>query len=102
MSALIKKYCTNTTFQDRYSCNVTCDVLIIFPFLLLFDRYGDRSPKSIHARVFAIVWILIGITIFSMLTAALTTAITSVVVQGPPSIYGLKVSHDIKIIINIW
>lgn len=39
--------------------------------------YGDRAPKSVVARMFAIIWILAGITIFSMYTATLTTALTT-------------------------
>ncbi|XP_066917317.1 uncharacterized protein [Clytia hemisphaerica] len=38
--------------------------------------YGDRAPKSIVARFFAVIWILFGITIFSMYTASLTTALS--------------------------
>ena len=30
--------------------------------------YGDRAPKSFFARIFAIFWILLGVTIFSMYT----------------------------------
>lgn len=37
--------------------------------------YGDRAPKSVHGRLFAVFWILCGITIMSLMTAALTTAI---------------------------
>jgi len=44
---------------------------------LVCYRYGDRAPKSVVARLFAITWILFGITIFSMYTAALTTALTT-------------------------
>jgi len=39
--------------------------------------YGDKAPKSIIARIFAIIWILAGITIFSMYTATLTSALSS-------------------------
>ena len=39
--------------------------------------YGDRAPKSFIARIFAIIWILLGITIFSMYTAVLTSALNT-------------------------
>lgn len=39
--------------------------------------YGDRAPKSIIARLFAVLWILLGITIFSMYTATLTSALSA-------------------------
>ena len=37
--------------------------------------YGDKSPKSVSALLFAIMWILAGITVCSMFTAALTKAL---------------------------
>ena len=37
--------------------------------------YGDRAPKSFVARIFAVIWILLGVTIFSMYTAVLTAAL---------------------------
>lgn len=53
--------------------------------------YGDKSPKSWPARIFAIIWILFGITICSMFTAALTTAISSVLNPETPTIDGKKI-----------
>eukprot|EP00111_Clytia_hemisphaerica_P003707 TCONS_00010636-protein len=44
--------------------------------------YGDKSPRSVVARVFAIVWIAIGITMFSMYTASLTSALTNAVMAS--------------------
>ena len=37
--------------------------------------FGDRVPKSFVARGFAILWIFLGITVFSMYTAVLTSAL---------------------------
>ena len=37
--------------------------------------YGDKTPKSVSAKIFSVLWILIGITMFSMFTGLLTTAI---------------------------
>jgi len=54
--------------------------------------YGDRAPKSIIARLFAIFWILAGITIFSMYTATLTSALSSQVANSKvESMYGKKI-----------
>lgn len=39
--------------------------------------YGDKTPRSCPGRIFAIGWILIGITMFGILTGLLTTAIDS-------------------------
>ncbi|XP_077980117.1 uncharacterized protein LOC144435396 [Glandiceps talaboti] len=35
--------------------------------------YGDRSPRSIQARLFGIMWIIVGIAILSVFTAIVTT-----------------------------
>ena len=37
--------------------------------------YGDKAPRSCLGRIFAVIWILIGITICSIFTASLTTDI---------------------------
>ena len=54
-------------------------------------RYGDRAPKSYIARVFAVIWIFLGVTIFSMYSAALTSALTKKVVVTSDSLSGKKV-----------
>nr|XP_006819198.1 PREDICTED: uncharacterized protein LOC102804213 [Saccoglossus kowalevskii] len=38
--------------------------------------YGDRSPRSIPARLFGIAWIIVGIAILSVFTAIVTTEMT--------------------------
>ena len=40
-------------------------------------RYGDKTPKSIAARVFGLVWMFVGIIIMTIFTATLTSALTS-------------------------
>lgn len=37
--------------------------------------YGDKTPSSFFARLFSIIWIFLGITMFNMYTAVLTTAL---------------------------
>ena len=44
-------------------------------------RYGDKTPKSLMARLFSVIWIMIGITLCSMLTATLSSAFTNVTVD---------------------
>ena len=39
--------------------------------------YGDKAPKSVLGRVFAIMWIIIGITMIAVYTATLTTNLMS-------------------------
>ena len=53
--------------------------------------YGDKSPKSVPARVFAVVWVLIGITTFSMVTAMLSSELTKANSLPPPEVVGAKV-----------
>ncbi|KAL9983623.1 hypothetical protein ACROYT_G005822 [Oculina patagonica] len=48
--------------------------------------YGDKAPKSIIARLFCIVWIMIGLTVCSVMTATLTTALSSTVGHDVPLI----------------
>eukprot|EP00794_Sanderia_malayensis_P006226 gene6226-6942_t len=54
--------------------------------------YGDRAPKSYIARIFAVIWIFLGVTIFSMYSAALTSALTKKVVVSSDSLSGKKIA----------
>lgn len=45
--------------------------------------YGDKCPKSIMARVFAVAWILLGISTFSIIVAILSAKITFA--NNPPA-----------------
>jgi len=44
-------------------------------FITNYCRYGDKTPSTILGRLFAILWILIGITLFNMFTATITSAL---------------------------
>jgi len=54
--------------------------------------YGDRAPKSYVARIFAVIWIFLGVTIFSMYSAALTSALTEKVVVTRDSLSGKTIA----------
>eukprot|EP00112_Aurelia_sp_Birch-Aquarium-sp1_P007827 Seg1854.5 transcript_id=Seg1854.5/GoldUCD/mRNA.D3Y31 product="putative potassium channel protein YugO" protein_id=Seg1854.5/GoldUCD/D3Y31 len=54
--------------------------------------YGDRAPKSYIARIFAVIWIFLGVTIFSMYSAALTSALTKKVVVTSDSLSGKEIA----------
>ena len=54
------------------------------------SSYGDKIPKSAAGRVFAALWILVGITICSIFTASLTATITETSVKKG-SLSGRKV-----------
>ena len=53
--------------------------------------YGDKTPKSLIARIYSVVWILIGITVFSLLTAIVTTGMQNVIFPKPAEIRGSRV-----------
>ena len=53
--------------------------------------YGDKVPKSILARLFSVIWIVIGITTFSLVTAMLSSEITAANSSPPPVMEGSKV-----------
>ena len=61
--------------------------------LINFHRYGDKTPKSIKARLFSVLWIMIGITFCSILTATLSSALTNVTVERNDVLAAKKVWH---------
>ncbi|XP_031568614.1 uncharacterized protein LOC116303242 isoform X2 [Actinia tenebrosa] len=53
--------------------------------------YGDRAPRSFLGRVFAVMWILLGICIVSIFTATLTTSLTTISLDTKRSVTGSKI-----------
>ena len=53
--------------------------------------YGDKSPTSVAGRLLSILWIIIGITSFSLITATLTSEIVSANSVSPPTVRDAKV-----------
>ena len=53
--------------------------------------YGDRIPKSIPARIFSVLWILIGVALFDILTGLITTALINVNSPQTPIMSGRTV-----------
>ena len=64
---------------------------------LIFDSfsfsYGDRAPRSVLARTFAFIWVLIGLVIISIFTATVTTSLTAISLSNEIKLYGSDVSH---------
>ena len=59
-----------------------------FPFFSFFCRYGDLCPKSVPAKIFAMVWFVVGLVIFSVFMGALASLLTVTTVKqtlGSPS-----------------
>ena len=53
-------------------------------------RYGDKAPKSILARIFAIIWILLGVIIMQIFSSNITSALTTLSMK-PTYLEGVKV-----------
>ena len=55
------------------------------------SRYGDTTPRSLQARVYGLVWIVIGITILSVFTATVTTVLTQQSIGSAKTLHGISV-----------
>ena len=61
-------------------------------FMFYCTSYGDKTPKSIFARIFAIFWILFGAIVMAIFTANVTSALTAHSLDmAQTKIAGLKV-----------
>ncbi|XP_022795614.1 uncharacterized protein LOC111334188 isoform X1 [Stylophora pistillata] len=54
--------------------------------------YGDRSPRGFLARIFAIVWVLVGLVITSIFTGVVTTSLTAITLSTDVKLYGTKIA----------
>ena len=67
--------------------------------VLNWHRYGDKTPKSIAARIFSVIWILFGLIGMAIFTGNVTSALTALSLEnGPGSLSGLKVKIKCKAI----
>ena len=56
------------------------------------NSYGDKTPKSIVARLFSIIWIMLGLIAMAIFTANVTSALTAASLEmRPSSLEGYKV-----------
>ncbi|XP_044183882.1 uncharacterized protein LOC114971148 [Acropora millepora] len=54
--------------------------------------YGDKSPKSIVARIFSIIWIMMGLITMAIFTANVTSALTAASLElTPNTLNGAKI-----------
>lgn len=53
--------------------------------------YGDKTPKKVVARIFSVVWILMGISLFNILTAEVTSILVKANNPAPPNVRGKTV-----------
>ncbi|XP_048579474.1 uncharacterized protein LOC116616082 isoform X2 [Nematostella vectensis] len=54
--------------------------------------YGDRVPCSFRAKLFSIVWVMLGLVIWGIMNGAVCTALTVMVFEASTSLYGTKVA----------
>ena len=66
--------------------------------LFFFIRYGDRFPQSIPAKVFAMVWLLGGLVIFSLFIGSLSAVLTVTVVSMDSYSASATSSNDGKVL----
>ena len=49
-----------------------------YPFFLCsYNRYGDKSPRSLLARIYAAVWMIFGMVTLSTFTADVSSGLTA-------------------------
>lgn len=60
--------------------------------LYFLHRYGDRSPRGFVARIFAIIWVLVGLVITSIFTGVVTTSLTAITLSTDVKLYNTHVS----------
>lgn len=65
--------------------------LVISAFF--YFRYGDKTPKSLLARLFAIVWMVSGIILLSMFTAQVSSRLTAQELRSDHHLFGKKVNR---------
>ncbi|XP_028409645.1 uncharacterized protein LOC114532360 [Dendronephthya gigantea] len=54
--------------------------------------YGDTTAKSVASRIFAVIWILTGLCLYSILIGDLSSALSSTVSVSETMLYGAKVA----------
>ena len=63
----------------------------IVPFIFL-KRYGDKSPKSFFARLFATVWMITGIILLSMFTAQVSSRLITQEIKSGDHLFNKRVN----------
>ena len=68
---------------------------IVKPDIKSFSfRYGDKTPKTIFARILCVVWILAGAVLLSLFTANTTSIITEGRMKKNAQTMGKKVNFN--------
>ena len=56
----------------------------MFRFMI---RYGDKAPKSILSRIFAMIWIQVGLIIMAVFMASITSELTTVSLEPDTKVF---------------
>ena len=100
MSDILKSFVPHFTLSNVF-CVTSLHDLLCFKkisychILNRIQRYGDKCPKSILSRIFAIFWIVFGIALSGIFTASITTALTVSLSGNTVDIGRTKVSHSL-------
>lgn len=75
-------------------CNFNDEQILwsfVVDFVVTFRcSYGDTAPKSIPARLYSVLWMLLGMVAFSVLTANFTSSLNYEIAEDL-SLFGKKV-----------
>ena len=63
-------------------------------------RYGDLCPKSILGKVFAMIWFLLGLVIFSVFMGSLASLLTITTVKN--TVVGMSSGVDSTTVRTCW
>ena len=77
---------------SKISYIIACiDVSVVYVYMNCVARYGDISPSTVISRLFAVVWILVGLVSSAILIGGITTALTTASVLNDAKLYGTQV-----------
>ena len=86
-----------------------CDFISLFSsvtssrcFHFSLCRYGDTTAKSVPARIFAVIWILTGLCLYSILISDLSSALSATVSVSKTVLYGAKVERELCVFSNYY
>ena len=79
----------------------TYDKIIYFRIYLCYGcglhfSYGNTAPRSVQARLYSILWMLLGMVAFSVLTANFTSSLAHEI-EEDLSLHGKTVSYLVEI-----
>ena len=60
--------------------------------------YGDKTPKTALARVYASVWMIVGLMLMSVITAQVSSSITADGLRPLDDLLGDRVREDVFIL----